>query len=340
LTYILVAPFLVRVYYALDGEIIPEWTTFKSSDFPKLGKYVQAVTTHEKIREYVAPRLGFLNFYLTKLNENKDLKLKYPLDLTPLEDSQGLKNLYILDADTGKPRTNKNHLRIYGHPLCPFVERAKLAFKAKGVQYQFVGIDLTEKNKWHKDINGGLVPFLETPEGEIIIESTGVADWVQEHFKDGVNLYPGDESNQKAIKESVESLFKPAIDIIIAVFKHDERKADGATKYVKGLEALNTALEESSTNFFNNQNHETMADLMTFPFVHRAFLVEGTFLKEDYYDEIDFDKIAKLKKWYDAIAEKYQNQLGLQLDFMEHLHRNMEAAGPKVQLYYPIPSES
>jgi len=65
-----------------------------------------------------------------------------------------------------KPLTNKWAIRLYGHPLCPFVEKTRLALGAKNISYQFVIIDQNETGrKWHQDINGGLVPLLELPDG-------------------------------------------------------------------------------------------------------------------------------------------------------------------------------
>ena len=33
-----------------------------------------------------------------------------------------------------KPRTNKNHMRLYSHNLCPFSTRARYALAAKGIE--------------------------------------------------------------------------------------------------------------------------------------------------------------------------------------------------------------
>jgi hypothetical protein len=34
-----------------------------------------------------------------------------------------------------KPETNQNHLRLYGHNLCPYVARARFALSAKGIKF-------------------------------------------------------------------------------------------------------------------------------------------------------------------------------------------------------------
>ncbi len=85
---------------------------------------------------------------------------------------------------TDKPATNKNFLRLYGHHLCPFVEKARLALAARNVPYQSCELDLNNRRAWHVAINGGVVPFLETPEGDMIIESKIVMEFAEEAFSD------------------------------------------------------------------------------------------------------------------------------------------------------------
>lgn len=51
---------------------------------------------------------------------------------------QTLEPLQILDKTFVRPPLNKNHIRLYGHHLCPFVEKARLALCAKGVKWQDV----------------------------------------------------------------------------------------------------------------------------------------------------------------------------------------------------------
>jgi glutathione S-transferase len=54
-------------------------------------------------------------------------------------------------------------------------------------------MDLNVKAQWHLDFNGGMVPVLETPEGELIKESSVVAMYAHEAGKDnGIDLFPKD----------------------------------------------------------------------------------------------------------------------------------------------------
>ena len=96
--------------------------------------------------------------------------------------TQDLTTLYITSSDQEKPATNKNYVRLYGHHLCPFVEKARLALSAKAIPYQNVEVDLSKKTPWHAAINGGLVPVIELPDGTIIHESKVVMEFVEEAY--------------------------------------------------------------------------------------------------------------------------------------------------------------
>ena len=70
-----------------------------------------------------------------------------------------------------KPPVNQNHIRMYGHNLCPFVTRSRWTYACKDVQFQEVFVDLNDKAQWHLDFNNGFIPVLETPAGDLIPES-------------------------------------------------------------------------------------------------------------------------------------------------------------------------
>jgi glutathione S-transferase len=54
-------------------------------------------------------------------------------------------------------------------------------------------VDLNNKGKWHLDLNGGMVPVLETPAGDLIIESSVIMAFAHESApQSGVNLIPSD----------------------------------------------------------------------------------------------------------------------------------------------------
>ena len=98
------------------------------------------------------------------------------------DNTQDQTTLYLTADIQEKPVTNKNFLRLYGHHLCPFVEKARLALAAKGIQYQNAEIDISVKRPWHVAANGGVVPLIETTDGEIIIESKVIMEYAEEAY--------------------------------------------------------------------------------------------------------------------------------------------------------------
>jgi hypothetical protein len=46
-----------------------------------------------------------------------------------------LRPIEVTSEDTPKPETNPKYPRLYGHLLCPFVEKARIALAAKNVHY-------------------------------------------------------------------------------------------------------------------------------------------------------------------------------------------------------------
>ena len=56
--------------------------------------------------------------------------------------------------------------------------------------------DLQDKAKWHLDLNGGLLPVLETPDGNLAYESAVLADFAINLAPQGqgLALYPNEQS--------------------------------------------------------------------------------------------------------------------------------------------------
>jgi hypothetical protein len=86
-------------------------------------------------------------------------------------DTQGLDTILYPSGQVPKPETNKKYVRLYGHNCCAYSERARIAFRAKEVDFQGVEMDMREKAAWHVAANGGFVPIVEIQDGTLIFES-------------------------------------------------------------------------------------------------------------------------------------------------------------------------
>ena len=117
--------------------------------------------------------------------------------------TQSLETLSIMDSQHEMPAPNLKHLRLFGHLLCPFVERVRLVLSAQGIPYQDVQINLEKRTRWHYTMNGGFVPILETPShgGKYgnrkawILESRIIMDYLDREFSSIANcgrLYDDD----------------------------------------------------------------------------------------------------------------------------------------------------
>ena len=106
-----------------------------------------------------------------------------------VEDTQSLKTLSVMDGTFNMPISNKKHLRLYGHLLCPYVEKVRLVLAAKQLPYQDVQINLERRAKWHYLLNQGFVPILETPSfGDskhyMMFESKIIMDFLDTKYPD------------------------------------------------------------------------------------------------------------------------------------------------------------
>ena len=86
-------------------------------------------------------------------------------------------------------------LRLIGHKLCPYVQRAVIALTEKGVPFERVDIDLANKPDWFLKISPlGEVPVLvvATARGEVaLFESNVICEYIEE-TQAGPKLHPSD----------------------------------------------------------------------------------------------------------------------------------------------------
>lgn len=85
--------------------------------------------------------------------------------------TQTLATLRYASREEPRPATNKNYIRLYGHHLCLYEEKVRLALVAKHIQFQRVDMDLVKEAQWHLDFNEGRIPFIETTDGVLLNES-------------------------------------------------------------------------------------------------------------------------------------------------------------------------
>lgn len=86
-------------------------------------------------------------------------------------------------------------LKLISHKLCPYVQRAVIALKEKGVPFERIDIDLANKPGWFLKLSPlGKVPVLvvTTDKGEVaLFESNVICEYIEE-TQSGTKLHPSD----------------------------------------------------------------------------------------------------------------------------------------------------
>src|SRR5262249_51048921 len=71
-------------------------------------------------------------------------------------------------------------LTLVSHELCPYVQRAAIALEEKGVAFERINVDLTNKPDWFLAISPlGKVPLLKVGEA-VIFESAVIVEYLEE----------------------------------------------------------------------------------------------------------------------------------------------------------------
>jgi glutathione S-transferase len=97
-------------------------------------------------------------------------------------------------------------LTLISHKLCPYVQRAAISLAEKGIPFERVDIDLSNKPDWFLDISPlGKVPLLkvDTGDGEaVIFESAVILEYLEETQPNP--LYPSDPLERARLRGWME----------------------------------------------------------------------------------------------------------------------------------------
>lgn len=85
---------------------------------------------------------------------------------------------------TLNPPYDPTKLTLISHVLCPYVQRAVIALREKGVPFQRIDIDLADKPEWFRRLSPlGKVPVLSVPgmDGPVpLFESAAILEYLEE----------------------------------------------------------------------------------------------------------------------------------------------------------------
>ncbi|KAM8923878.1 glutathione S-transferase omega-1-like [Pelodytes ibericus] len=186
-------------------------------------------------------------------------------------------------------------IRVYSMRFCPFAQRARLVLSAKGIKHEVININLKNKPEWFAEKSPfGLVPALETSNGDVIYESSIVCDYLDEVFP-GKKLTPSDpleKAKQKMILEHYSKVVSVFYRFLTPRKDHQETtelKAEFSTK----LQKLEEYLVKGSSSYFGGDS-VSMVDYMIWPWFER-------FISLDLQEIIS--QTLHVSKWYELMLK-------------------------------------
>ena len=162
-------------------------------------------------------------------------------------------------------------MKLYDAPRCPYCARVRIVLAEKGIAYQPVEIDLSNRPDWIYELNAtGRVPVLD--DTFVLPESAVIMDYLEERYPEPA-LLPGDPSERARAH--------------LLVFRFGANLGDDYYAYRRGddnaLEAKLDALEVGQSLF---------ADIAYAPWVIRA------------RDMLNLELPERVNEWLQALTQR------------------------------------
>ena len=176
-------------------------------------------------------------------------------------------------------------MKLYGYWRSSAAYRVRIALALKAIPYEYVAIHLVrdggeQHQASYRRLNpGGRVPTLETTDGQVIVQSMAILEWLEERFP-APPLLPGDpfaRAQVRGIAQMIVSDIQPLQNISVTNYLRDEcawpadRIAGWLHRWVgAGMAAVEQALERSSAGAFCVGDVPTLADACLVPQCYAA----------------------------------------------------------------------
>ena len=175
-------------------------------------------------------------------------------------------------------------LTLYDAARCPYCARVRIALAEKGVEFETVEIDLSDRPAWLYEKNpAGRVPVLEE-DGRPLPESSVIMEFLEERYPEPP-LLPADAADRAAVR--------------CLIFRDDEftdpyyafRRGEGFEEFDKALRRFDAMLAEQPYLGGAEYSH---ADVAFVPWVLRA---------RDMLD-VDFAPYPALVAWLERLLDR------------------------------------
>ncbi|KAI9270345.1 glutathione S-transferase [Phascolomyces articulosus] len=193
---------------------------------------------------------------------------------------------------------------FYTAAICPYAQRADIAFREIGLELEKVEIDLSNKPSWYKDINPETkVPALSI-QGKNIAESLVLIELAND-LKPEVGLLPADPVKRAQIRFAIE-YFSSKVSSAWYGFLRDFKK-ENLQKYSDALDAAyarlnDLLLEQAPTGPYFLGTQFSLADIAIAPFYLRQEATHKLLLNG--FQPESLNKYPRVKEWLEGISSR------------------------------------
>ncbi|CDH59938.1 glutathione s-transferase c-terminal-likeprotein [Lichtheimia corymbifera JMRC:FSU:9682] len=193
---------------------------------------------------------------------------------------------------------------LYTALICPYAQRAAIALREAGVEYESVEIDLTNKPSWYKDVNPELkVPALSI-KGKSIAESLVLVELANDlHPEKG--LLPEDPVKRAEVRFVIEYFSSKITPLFYFVLRNmtEEGKKEYVEKITIAYKRLNELLlEQAASGPYFLGDQYSLADIAIAPFLTRVLAVQKAYLKDIKFDVID--QSPRLQQFFEGLLTR------------------------------------
>ena len=187
-------------------------------------------------------------------------------------------------------------LKLYGANVCPFVHRARLALAEKGLEYEYVAVDLRNKPDWYHDVlPTGQVPLLEH-QGNRVWESAIVCEYLEECFPLPA-LLPKDPGARAKARLCIDWTSGTLVPLFYRLLKGQnlEERQGHKDALMAALEKLDAELEGQPWLLGDDLS---LADLELYPWFERWPVLEH------YRGFPVSPALRNLRRWRETLAQR------------------------------------
>jgi glutathione S-transferase len=164
--------------------------------------------------------------------------------------------------DSGSDTASGPELRLYTADRCPYAARARITLAEKGLSYERVEIDLSNRPAFMFEKNPtGTVPVLEEDDGFVLPESRAIIEYLEERFPDPP-LLPDSVQERARVRVTLDRFER-----FSSAYYAWRYRNGPAEKFQRQLELLDRRLEGGS---YLVGSELTLADVGYVPWILRA----------------------------------------------------------------------